>query len=261
MNISFIGAGHVAWHLSQALENAGHSVQEVFSRDPAKAKDLVTYLYNAKVQEHLDFSESKSSVFFLCVPDMAYPVVLKELLLPKYATLLLVSGTVLLAEASIWYDPARESTNQLGVFFPVQHLQSGRKINLSHMPICLEVLVEETEALSVQLAKDITDAMYLVNGQERKKIYLSMLLAGIFTQQLWNEASRLLHSIELDTSLLQGLIQNYVQSYFKNLPVQDQIEAQSFKDGRLMIEQQSYLSSIELQEVYRNMVQQLMKAT
>lgn len=118
MNISFIGSGHVAWHLSQALENAGHSVQEVFSRDPAKAKDLVSYLYNAKVQEHLDFSESKSSVFFFCVPELAYPTVLKELILPKYATLLLVSGTVLLSEASIWYDPARESTNQLAIFFP-----------------------------------------------------------------------------------------------------------------------------------------------
>lgn len=261
MNISFIGSGHVAWHLTQALENAGHSVQEVFSRDPAKAKDLVSYLYNAKVQEHLDFSESKSTVFFFCVPDNAYSTVLKELILPKYATLLLVSGTVLLAEASIWYDPARESTNQIAIFFPVQHLQSGRKINLGHMPICLEVMVEETEQVLVQLARDITDAMYLVNGEERKKIYLSMLLAGIFTQQLWAEASRLLHSIELDTSLLQGLIQNYVQSYFNNLPVSNQIEANALQDGRLMFEQQGFLSTVELQEVYRNMVQQIVKTT
>jgi 3-hydroxyisobutyrate dehydrogenase-like beta-hydroxyacid dehydrogenase len=39
MKISFIGAGNVAWHLSQALENAGNSVQEIFSRDPKKAKE------------------------------------------------------------------------------------------------------------------------------------------------------------------------------------------------------------------------------
>lgn len=66
MKISFIGAGNVAWHLSQAFENAGNSVQEVFSRDPKKAKELSSFLYNARVQEHLDFSESASEVF-LCV--------------------------------------------------------------------------------------------------------------------------------------------------------------------------------------------------
>jgi 3-hydroxyisobutyrate dehydrogenase-like beta-hydroxyacid dehydrogenase len=38
LKISFIGAGHVAWHLSQALENAGHSVQEVFSRNPCQSQ-------------------------------------------------------------------------------------------------------------------------------------------------------------------------------------------------------------------------------
>jgi hypothetical protein len=159
--ISFIGAGHVAWHLSQALENAGHSVQEVFSRNPAKAKDVVSYLYNAQVQEHLDFSESTSTVFFLCIPESAYSLVLPELLLPKYATLVLVAGTTSLTESLIQYDPLRESTNQLGVFFPVQHLQAERKISLSHTPICLEVLVEETEALleSIELDKQLIQGL------------------------------------------------------------------------------------------------------
>ena len=135
--ISFIGAGNVTWHIAKALENAGNSVQEVFSREPSKAKDLVSYLYNAKVQEDLDFSESAATVFFLCVPETAYSEVLKELLLPKYATLVLVTGTFSLAEANLLYDPARESTNQMGVFFPVQHLESGRRIKLDNMPICL----------------------------------------------------------------------------------------------------------------------------
>ena len=99
--ISFIGAGNVTWHIAKALENAGNSVQEVFSREPSKAKDVVSYLYNAKVQEDLDFSDSAATVFFLCVPESAYSEVLKELLLPKYATLILVSGTFSLAEANL----------------------------------------------------------------------------------------------------------------------------------------------------------------
>jgi len=169
MKISFIGAGNVAWHLSQALENAGNSVQEVFSRDPKKAKELGSFLYNARVQEHLDFSESSAEVFFMCIPESAYPQVLPELLLPKYGILVLVSGTAQLAESMLLYDPLRESMNQIGVFFPVQHVLTGRKLNLSNTPICVEVLVEETETILLALAKDVSDSIYLVNGEERKK--------------------------------------------------------------------------------------------
>jgi hypothetical protein len=253
--ISFIGAGHVAWHLSQALENAGHSVQEVFSRNPAKAKDVVSYLYNAQVQEHLDFSESTSTVFFLCIPESAYSLVLPELLLPKYATLVLVAGTTSLTESLIQYDPLRESTNQLGVFFPVQHLQAERKISLSHTPICLEVLVEETEALLVHLAKDISDSIYLVNGEERKRIHLAMLMAGVFTQQLWLQAQALLESIELDKQLIQGLMQNYTQAFFANQVLASNQELAKLQDTRISLDHQSLLEKPEMREIYRNMVE------
>jgi hypothetical protein len=253
--ISFIGAGHVAWHLSQAFENAGHSVQEVFSRNPAKAKDVVSYLYNAQVQEHLDFSESTSTVFFLCIPESAFGLVLAELLLPKYATLILVAGNTSLPEAMIQYDPRRESTNQLGIFFPVQHLQAERKINLSHTPICIEVLLEETEAILVHLAKDISDSIYLVNGEERKRIQLAMLMAGVFTQQLWMQAQSLIESIELDKQLIQGLIQNYVQAFFANQTLSAVQESDKLHDMRVNLDHQSLLAQPEMREIYRNMVE------
>ena len=257
--ISFIGAGHVAWHLSQALENAGHSVQEVFSRTPAKAKDVVSYLYNAQVQEHLDFSESSSTVFFVCVPESAYPQVLPELLLPKYATLILVAGTVSLTEAMIQYDPLRESTNQVGVLFPVQHLQAERKISLANVPICIESLIEETEATLVHLAKDISKTIYLVNGEERKKIHLAMLMAGLFTQQLWLQAQSLLESIELDKSLIQGVVQNYVQAFFANQTLHADQDIAKLNDSRVVFDQQTFMPQVEMQEIYKNMLALLKK--
>jgi 3-hydroxyisobutyrate dehydrogenase-like beta-hydroxyacid dehydrogenase len=41
MKISFVGAGNVAWHLSQAFENAGHWICEVYSRDIKRSRELV----------------------------------------------------------------------------------------------------------------------------------------------------------------------------------------------------------------------------
>lgn len=254
MKISFIGAGNVVWHLAQALENAGNSVQEVFSRDPKKAKEVVSFLYNARVQEHLDFSESTSEVFFICIPESAFGQVLPELLLPKYGTLVFVSGTAQLAEAMLLYDPMREGMNQMGVFFPVQHLQSGRKISLSHTPICVEVFVEETEAILVGLAKDVSDAIYLVNGEERKKIYLAMLMAGSFTQQLWNQAKSLLGSIDLEPQLIQGVVENYMKSFFSNQPILLADESAKWQDGRVIYDQQALIERPEMQEIFKQML-------
>lgn len=255
IKISFIGAGNVAWHLAQAFENAGHSIQEIFSRDPNKAKELMTYLYHARVQEDLDFSASTSTVFFLCIPESAYTQALPELLLPKYATLVLVTGTMSLVEAMVMYDPQRESTNQVGVLFPVQQLQAGRKLKLNKTPICIEVLVEETETILVALAKDLSDLIYLVNTEERKRIQVAMLMAGTFTQQLWLEAQRQLESIELSKDLIQGLVQNHMQAFFSNQDLEPEQESVKWQDARVVFDQQSLIEGPEMQEVYRQMVQ------
>jgi hypothetical protein len=125
----------------------------------------------------------------------------------------------------------------MGVFFPVQHLETGRRIKLDQMPICLEVMVEETQNTLVALAKDITDAMYLVNGEERKKIHKAMLLAGVLTQNLWSHAQELLHSIELEPSLLHGLVQQHVQAFFTGNPLSKEISDPHLREVNFQINQ------------------------
>ncbi|MHA8051616.1 DUF2520 domain-containing protein [Aquirufa sp. ROCK-SH2] len=257
MKISFIGAGNVAWNLAPALENAGNSVQEVFSRNPAKAKDLVSLLYNAQVQEHLDFSESNATVFFVCIPETAYALVLPELLLPKYATLILVSTSFPLTEAATLYDPNRESTNQIGVFYPLQFFQKAKKINLTKMPICIESYSEETQGILIQLAKDITDLLYLVNSEERKRIHLASLMAGIFTRQLLNQARELLNEIELDATLIQPLVSHQIQAYFSGQHAEKDAEISQLPNTRQTFDHLDMIKSDEMQEVYKNLINRI----
>jgi hypothetical protein len=257
MKISFIGAGNVAWNLAPALENAGHSVQEVFSRNPAKAKEVVSYLYNARVQEHLDFSESSASIFFVCVPENAYTQVLPELLLPKYATLILVATSFPLQEAANLYDPNKESTNQIGLFYPLQYFQRERKINLTKMPICLETHSEETQGILIQLAKDITDLMYLVNSEERKKIHLASLMAGLFTRQLLDQAKDLLNDIELDTSLIASMVNHQISAYFAGQSTESDSELAQLPNTRQTFDHLDMIKSDEMQEVYKNLIKSI----
>lgn len=254
MNLSFIGAGNVALSLARSLENAGNSVVEVFSRTPNKAKEFVSYLYNARVQEHLDFSDSKAQVFFLCIPENAYPQVLPELLLPKYATLVLVSGCFSLMEATLLFDPNRESSNAIGVLYPVQRFLPGKAIKWEDLPICVEGLTEEVQMQMAGLAKSISSVLYAVSTEERKKIHLACLMAGTFTQLLWEQAQALLHSIELDQSLIEPLLKSQLAGFLQQQAFSSKLEKQQFADGRLAYEQQTMLEGKEMQEIYQQML-------
>src|SRR6476620_11256753 len=91
--ITIIGAGNVAWHLSQALEDAGHSIQEVYSRNHSNAKKLCAKLYDAFPSEDLDFSDSKAQVYIIAVPDDAIENVTTELRVPNKSIVVHTSGT------------------------------------------------------------------------------------------------------------------------------------------------------------------------
>src|SRR5687767_8919901 len=93
MNVSFIGAGNLAWHLAPALDNSDFPVKEVYSRDPKNAEALVERLYESRVQPSLDFSFSSSRIFIIAVADDAIVDVVQEIILPEDAILLHTSGS------------------------------------------------------------------------------------------------------------------------------------------------------------------------
>jgi glutamyl-tRNA reductase len=66
-NVAIIGAGNVAWHLAPALEDAGHTVTEVYARTLKSASKITERVYEAEPKEDLDFSVSKAELFiFRC---------------------------------------------------------------------------------------------------------------------------------------------------------------------------------------------------
>ena len=79
--------------------------------------------------------------------------------------------------------------------------------------------------------------MYLVNGGECKKIHKAMLLAGVLTQNLWSHAQELLQSIELEPSLLHGLVQQHVQAFFTGNPLLKEISDPHLREVNFQINQ------------------------
>ena len=167
MKISFIGAGNVAWHLSQALENAGHGVEEIFSKDIKNAQSLIAHLYNAKIQTNLNFSNSLARIFFLCVTDDSMPEVVEQLVLPEDSVLIHTSGSKSLADLDKTVNLHSDVSIKTGVFYPLQTFTKSVKVDFSEIPVCIEAEDEEVEKTLIKLGQDISDKIGRASCRER----------------------------------------------------------------------------------------------
>ena len=113
LTIAIIGTGNVAWHLSSALENAGHEILEVYGRDIEKAQQLSSRLYTTEAQDHLDFTESKANLFIIAVSDQAIAPIAEAILLPEQSILVHTSGTMTLDVLSY------SSADYTGILYPL----------------------------------------------------------------------------------------------------------------------------------------------
>lgn len=207
MNITFIGAGNVAWHLAPALENAGHQVNEVVSRQLSHARQLVSLLYDARPRTNLNLTDSPSELFVLTVPDDALPDVCSRLVLPENAIVVHTSGSRSLDDLNGWMQVYSDVPARTGVFYPLQTFsRSQNPLDFDGIPICIEATDPDTEAKLVTLGQEISSIVYLVNSAERRILHLSAVFACNFTNHLLAVAQNLTEAHDLEFDLLKPLI-------------------------------------------------------
>jgi predicted short-subunit dehydrogenase-like oxidoreductase (DUF2520 family) len=156
MKISFIGAGNVAWHLSQAFEDAGHIICEVYSRDTQKARQLVSMLYDSAIQPDLNFSESETQIIFITVSDDALKSVIERIVLPEGVIVVHTSGTRSLAELQRLLEIYSDVPVQTGVFYPLQTFTKEIAMDYKYLPICIEGTSDLVETRLTNLADSIS---------------------------------------------------------------------------------------------------------
>jgi predicted short-subunit dehydrogenase-like oxidoreductase (DUF2520 family) len=207
MEISFIGAGNLAWHLAPALETAGHHINEVYSRQLKHARQLISNLYDAQTHSDLNFSESSSRLFFLAVSDDAIETVCSQLVLPEEAILVHVSGSQPLTSLAHWVEVYSDIPIRTGVVYPVQTFSKQQPlVDFNDVPICVEASTDETLQLLIQLAQDISQVVYVLNSEERLRLHMAAVFACNFTNHLLAIAHDLTTSSGLPFTLLRPLV-------------------------------------------------------
>lgn len=198
--VSFIGSGNLAWHLAPALDNAGFSVREVYSREPKNAKALVEKLYEGEAKKDLDFSESKSRIFIIAVSDDAIESVVQEIVLPENAVLVHTSGSQPLSVLSY------AATESSGVFYPLQTFSKNKKVDFKDIPLFIESENAEVEKLLIEMAKAISKKVVKIDSRQRKALHVAAVFASNFTNHMLNISNDILKEYKLDAELLKPLI-------------------------------------------------------
>lgn len=253
--ISMIGAGRVAWHLAPALENAGHTIEEVYSRRHTEAKKLTQRLYHAQVLDEPDFSDSSSDLFIIAVSDDAIRTVASRLLLPEHDAIVVhTSGSQPLEVLE------GANTSYTGIFYPLQTFTKNKEVNFAQVPICLESEDSHVLKILTKVAKSISPTVKLINSQERVVLHIAAVFACNFTNHLLRMAEILLENQHLDLSLLKPLIVETIDNSLSLGPQQAQTGPAARGDLVILEKHMDFLKDFDQDyaEIYKAITQNIL---
>lgn len=198
--IAILGTGNVAWHLAPALEEAGHTVTEIYGRDLEKAIQLTKKLYTAEAQDSLDFSDSEAEIYILAVSDQAISELADAIILPEESILVHTSGAV--AIDMLGYS----SASYTGIFYPLQTFTKDREIDFAEVPFLLESDDQETLMKLKRLANSLSPLQYVVKSKDRMALHVAAVFASNFSNHMLRLAEEIMHRKGLDYEMLKPLI-------------------------------------------------------
>jgi predicted short-subunit dehydrogenase-like oxidoreductase (DUF2520 family) len=198
--IAILGTGNVAWHLAPALEDAGHTITEVFGRAIEKTDAITRRLYTAEGKQDLDFSESDAEIFILAVSDMAISDLADQVILPEDSILVHTSGSVPLDVLGY------SSASFTGIFYPLQTFSKDRTIDFSEVPFLLESEDETTLQKLKKLAKSISPLQYLIKSKDRLALHVAAVFASNFSNHMLRISEEIMARQGLDFEMMKPLI-------------------------------------------------------
>lgn len=211
--ISILGTGNVAWHLAHALDAARHTIVQVWGRDLNKAKQLAQP-FNAQAISNLNQLEEDIDVLLLCISDDAIAQIASQLSNKPY----LIAHT----SGAMDMELLKNTSQFYGVFYPVQTLSEGKKVNFFNVPLCVEGNNKAAESQLMALGNTVSNSVHIISSEKRKYLHLAAVFANNFTNALYAEAAGVLERQGLSFNLLRPLILETAQKVQQMSPQQAQ---------------------------------------
>ncbi len=195
--VSIIGTGNMADVLIQGFFNSGIKLSGIYGRNQDRLK-VLSDQFQVQTFDSID-AIPKDDLIILAVSDDAIGEVSSAI--PNDRKVVHTSGSVSM--------DVIKSQNK-GVFYPLQTMTSGRKVDLFKVPFLIESNSAELLLDLKVVASKLTDKIKECDSEQRKRIHLSAVILNNFVTQLVKLSEDYLETIEENRDLLQPLLEETV---------------------------------------------------
>lgn len=236
IKVIILGSGNVGSHLADVfLTNTKIDLIQVYARD-------ITKIQHLKNQVNITDNHEKlldADIYIICISDDA---------ISPFSKLINRSGKLLVHTSGSIEMNALKASNT-GVFYPLQTFSKKADIDFKNIPICIESNNDSDLVLLELLASCISDHVYILNSEKRKKMHLSAVFVNNFVNHLYHIGNKICEENEVPFEILHPLIMETANKVQTLSPIEAQTGPAKRNDELTIGKQLVLLKNNEL-EIY-----------
>ncbi|HEY0670544.1 MAG TPA: Rossmann-like and DUF2520 domain-containing protein [Sphingobacteriaceae bacterium] len=249
MNIVMLGSGNVATHLGKALQLAGHTIVEVWSRTFDNARILASSLQAEAVADVSEISR-QADIYIIAVSD--------DVIADVAALIPATDKLIIHTSGSTGIEILKPYSSRYGVLYPLQTFSKKQDVDFKEIPLVMEGSSEEVEHVLKEMVLQVSFNVHLLNSDQRRVLHLAAVFACNFTNHLYALADNLLKDHNLTFDLIRPLITETARKVQHNNPVSVQTGPAARNDKKTIDKHLELLRDHpELQEIYKLLSQSI----
>jgi len=175
--VILIGAGNLATHLGKAIQKAGHTILQVYSRTNESAKKLAID-FDAEPITDIRLLKPEASMLVFAVNESGLPDLLQNITVLDSQMIIHTSGSVNM-------DIFKEKANNYGVLYPLQTFSKFRPVNFLEIPVFIEANTKENLARLMNFSQDISTKINIADSKQRQFLHLSAVFFNNFVNHFY----------------------------------------------------------------------------
>ncbi|MHA7830014.1 MAG: Rossmann-like and DUF2520 domain-containing protein [Flagellimonas sp.] len=247
LKIVILGTGNLAKHLYNAFIKANAvDIVQVVGRNQ---KELEQFSMHSTLSN--DFTSiADADVYLIAVKDDAITEVSQHLLKKK--------GIVAHTSGALGLKVIKPDNK--GVFYPLQTFTKGKTVDFGSIPVCIEAKEKESLETLHKLADSISENVYHIDSEQRKKLHLAAVFVNNFTNYLFSIGEELCLEEGLSFNLLKPLISETADKIQAMSPKEAQTGPARRNDTKSMESHLELLSKKEHIALYKLLSQAIKQA-
>lgn len=195
MKVALVGAGNLATNLAVALQEAGHTIVQVFSRTRQSAELLAERVGTSAITD-LHQLASDADLYIVSISDSALST-LDYSAFPPQALVVHTAGSIPMDVIPL---------SRRGVFYPMQTFSRQRIVDFSDIPIFVEASSEDDTTFLLDFARTINNKVYRLSSADRIYLHLAAVYCSNFVNHCYAMSEEILRQHGLPFSVMLPLV-------------------------------------------------------